>query len=218
MPQPGADPIIGDRALAASPHAVADLADAFCAGLAAAGVLPVIKHIPGHGRAGADSHLALPRVDAPARALRTSDFATFKALSGGPAPQPWAMTAHVVYEAFDAEHPATLSRRLVEEVIRGEIGFDGVLVTDDLSMNALTGPFGERAAQAMAAGCDIVLHCNGSMAEMTEIAAATGEIGPETAARLARSHGARQTPDAFDAAEAELELAAILRDHDVAVG
>src|SRR5262249_26553694 len=133
------------------------------------GVLPVIKHIPGHGRALADSHLSLPRVDAGADELSAHDFVPFRALHGAPI----AMTAHVVYEAIDPDRPATTSTRVISEVIRGDMGFDGLLLSDDLSMAALEGPLAERTAAALRAGCDIALHCNGKLEEMKEVASAS---------------------------------------------
>jgi beta-N-acetylhexosaminidase len=202
VPVAEADPIIGDRAFDTSPETVATLAGAFCDGLDAAGVLPVIKHIPGHGRATLDSHRDLPRVTAPRTDLAAHDFLPFKALARRTGPQPWAMTAHVVYECCDREVPATLSRVVITDVIRGDIGFDGVIISDDLSMGALTGPFEERAGRALAAGCDLALHCNGKIEEMIAVAAGCGPVGAETALRLERSLGARRPPADFDAAAA----------------
>ena len=145
-------------------------------GLAAAegflsrGILPVIKHIPGHGRAAADSHHDLPVVEAAAAELEKMDFPPFRAL----AHMPWAMTAHVVYTALDKDNPATTSERVIRDTIRGRLGFDGVLVSDDIGMKALSGSFAERAAAALAAGCDLVLHCSGDMAEMEDTARGGG--------------------------------------------
>ena len=144
---------------------MAALGRAAAEGLMSGGVLPVMKHIPGHGRAFSDSHLELPRVDAPLGELRRHDFAPFKAL----ADLPMAMTAHVVYSAIDPAAPATTSRKVVGEIVRGEIGFDGLLISDDTSMKALSGDFPDKAAAILAAGCDIVLHCNGVMEEMRGI-------------------------------------------------
>ncbi|MFO1145814.1 MAG: glycoside hydrolase family 3 N-terminal domain-containing protein [Rhodospirillales bacterium] len=158
--------IIGDRAFAAQPGRVAQLGRATCAGLLAGGVLPVIKHIPGHGRAALDSHEALPVVNAGTDELRALDFQPFAAL----ADMPLAMTAHVVYAAFDRTAPATTSATVIREVVRGAIGFDGLLMSDDLCMRALTGTPGERARAALAAGCDVLLHCNGDLTEMEAIA------------------------------------------------
>jgi beta-N-acetylhexosaminidase len=183
VPARGAHKVIGDRAFGTQPELVADLGGVFCDGLLEAGVLPVIKHIPGHGRARVDSHLALPVVDVHRGILEAVDFAPFRALHD----MPWAMTAHVVYRAFDAARPATTSAKIVSEVIRGTIGFDGVLISDDLSMEALDGSFQERAADALAAGCDLVLHCNGKMAEMAQVADGCRPLDDAAVRRLARA-------------------------------
>lgn len=166
VPQPGADPIIGDRAFGRDVETISALAKAFSDGLMAGGVASVIKHVPGHGRALVDSHKDLPRVAAPREELETCDFAPFKALHAAP----WAMTAHVVYEALDGANPATTSPDVIEQVIRRQIGFRGVLLSDDLSMKALSGGFADRAAACLEAGCDIALHCNGDMQEMAQVA------------------------------------------------
>jgi beta-N-acetylhexosaminidase len=162
---PGAHDVIGDRAFSAEPEEVARLGAAWVAGLRAGGVMPVLKHIPGHGRATLDSHLALPVVEAD-RATLAADFAPFRALA---APDLWAMTAHILYPALDPERCATLSPRVIAEVIRGEIGFTGFLISDDLAMKALEGTPGALAAQALAAGCDAVLHCSGVLAESAAV-------------------------------------------------
>ena len=175
--------IIGDRAFGRAPALVAELGRAFCDGLAAAGVLPIVKHVPGHGRATVDSHLELPRVGASLTDLQANDFAAFRALADAP----WAMTAHIVFEAVDPDRPATVSPRLIQEVVRGFIGFDGVIVSDDLSMEALSGSLAARAQATLAAGCDLVLHCNGEPDEMSELAGAVGDMAAETAGRLARA-------------------------------
>lgn len=166
VPVPGAHDVIGDRAYALTPGPVAALGLAASEGLLAGGVLPVIKHIPGHGRAGVDSHLSLPVVDTPAADLERVDFAPFHALRH----LPLAMTAHVVYSAYDADRPATTSPLVIDKVIRRHIGFDGLLMSDDLSMEALSGTLAERAKASLDAGCDLVLHCNGKMAEMEAVA------------------------------------------------
>ncbi|MFM2130058.1 MAG: hypothetical protein RL477_1604 [Pseudomonadota bacterium] len=210
VPVAGADPIIGDRAFDTEPEPVAALAAAFCDGLESAGVLPVIKHIPGHGRAEVDSHKALPRVRVPHAELAARDFAPFRTLARRRDPEPWAMTAHVIYEAIDAKAPATQSRRVIGDVIRGEIGFDGVILSDDLSMGALAGPFEERARLALAAGCDLVLHCNGNLEEMAAVAAGCGPISATSDARLARSVGALKPPGDFDFEAALGELAGLM--------
>lgn len=170
LPQPDAHPIIGDRALGHEPAGIARLGRATCVGLIEGGVLPVIKHIPGHGRATADSHEALPRVDTPLLELKMSDFAPFRTLGD----MPLAMTAHVVYTAIDPNNAATVSPLLIDSIIREHIGFDGLLMSDDISANmkALPGTYGDRTLAALAAGCDVVLHCNGDMGEMKEVAAA----------------------------------------------
>lgn len=180
--QPGAHDIIGDRALGAEPLRVAAMGRAVIEGLRAGGAVGVVKHVPGHGRAMADSHVELPVVDADATSLET-DLAPFIALKDAP----MAMTAHVVYRAWDAESCATLSATVIGDIIRGRIGFDGLLMSDDLGMHALSGSFGERAAGVLKAGCDIVLHCSGDMEEMEAIAGAVGAIAPQARARLDRA-------------------------------
>jgi beta-N-acetylhexosaminidase len=180
--QPGAHDIIGDRALGSEPMRVAAMGRAVIEGLRAAGVVGVVKHIPGHGRAMADSHVELPVVDAGVDALET-DLDPFIALKDAP----MAMTAHVVYPAWDAEQCASLSAKVTGQIIRGRIGFDGLLMSDDLGMHALTGGFGERATGVLAAGCDIALHCSGDMTEMEAIAAAVGPIETKAHERLNRA-------------------------------
>jgi beta-N-acetylhexosaminidase len=203
----GAHEIVGDRSFGEDPARVAALGRAFCEGLIAGGILPVIKHIPGHGRALADSHHELPRVSAERDSLSASDFAPFRALSD----MPWAMTGHIVYEAVDARRPATTSPEVISEVIRGEIGFEGVLVSDDLSMSALEGELGARAEAALAAGCDLVLHCNGEAAEMIEVARVVPELDPAALARLERAAACvAGGPESIDLAEAKRSLDAVL--------
>jgi beta-N-acetylhexosaminidase len=180
--QPGAHDIIGDRALGAEPQRVSALGRAVLDGLRSGGVVGVVKHVPGHGRAMADSHVELPVVDADAAALET-DLAPFIDLADAP----MAMTAHVVYPAWDAADCASLSSKVIAEIIRGRIGFDGLLMSDDLGMHALKGDFGERASGVLSAGCDIALHCSGDMAEMEAVAGAVGTIGAEAKARLDRA-------------------------------
>ena len=196
VPQPGAHDVIGDRAYGTTPEEVATLGRAACEGLIAGGVLPVIKHIPGHGRAMADSHLDLPVVDAVYADLDARDFASFRVLSD----MPMAMTAHVVYMAVDPRRPATTSRKVMTQVVRGAIGFDGLVMTDDLSMKALFGDLTDRARTSLAAGCDVVLHCNGDMAEMKAVLAGTRPLAGRAAQR-ARAALARlaKTPEPFDA-------------------
>lgn len=204
----GADPVIGDRAYGKDPERVARLAGAVCTGLLDGAVLPVLKHIPGHGRARVDSHHSCPLVDTSFEKLARTDFAPFRALAA----MPWAMTAHIVYPALDARAPATLSSRMVAEVIRGEIGFDGVLVSDDLSMRALRGGLGERTRRALAAGCDLALHCNADPGEMEEVVAVAWPISPLTAARLGRGEALRRASAAndFRRGEAEAQFDALL--------
>ncbi len=202
----GADAVFGDRSYGSEPEHVAKLAQAVCDGLLAGGVLPILKHIPGHGRARVDSHLALPIVDIGREELARSDFAPFRALAA----MPWAMTAHVVYRAIDPEAPATLSAKIIAEVVRGDIGFDGVLISDDLSMGALGGTLAERTSGAFAAGCDLVLHCNGKPKEMEEIATVAPAITPTTAARLARGSAMVCNPAEFDRESAERRFDALL--------
>jgi beta-N-acetylhexosaminidase len=172
--------VIGDRAYGASPEAVAALGRAAAEGLLAEGVMPVIKHIPGHGRATVDSHDALPTVAASRELLERTDFVPFKFL----ADLPWAMTGHLLFEAIDPRHAITVSRTGVKEVIRGHIGFDGLLLSDDLSMQALGGSLGERAARSIAAGCDVALHCNGRLEEMKEVAVNTAPMTSEAGRRF----------------------------------
>ena len=180
--QPGAHDIIGDRALGSEPLRVAAMGRAVIEGLRAGGAVGVVKHVPGHGRAMADSHVELPVVDADLAALET-DLAPFIALKDAP----MAMTAHVVYRAWDAEQCATLSAKVIGEIIRGRIGFDGLLMSDDLGMHALSGSFAQRAAGVLTAGCDIVLHCSGDMGEMEAIAGAVGAIDAKARVRLDRA-------------------------------
>jgi beta-N-acetylhexosaminidase len=178
-----------------------------CDGLMAGGVLPVIKHIPGHGRATVDSHLALPVVDTPFDILDSTDFVPFRTLAG----MPWAMTAHVLYKAIDAERPATLSPVVIAETIRTGIGFDGVLLSDDLSMQALGGRLDERATGALKAGCDLVLHCNGDMNEMRVIADVVGSMSAAASRRVAAGEARRFAPGPFDRYAAEQRFASLLR-------
>jgi len=199
VPVPGAHDIIGDRAYGATPDVVASLGRAAAEGLLAGGVLPVIKHIPGHGRAGADSHEALPVVTASRSELEATDFRPFRTLTD----MPLAMTAHVVYSAVDPRRPATTSRKVFKEIIRGSIGYDGLVMCDDLSMKALGGTYGERTRASFAAGCDVALHCNGDIGQMREIAAETPLLAGKAKRRadLALARIAHE-PEPFDAKEA----------------
>jgi beta-N-acetylhexosaminidase len=179
VPASGADPIIGDRAYGESAEKVAVLARAVADGLLAGGVLPVLKHIPGHGRATADSHHALPVVETDQDTLKKTDFAAFRPLSD----LPLGMTAHVVYTAIDPIAPATTSVTLVQDVIRGWLKFAGLLMSDDISMGALSGSIEERSRAAIAAGCDVILHCSGELEEMRSVASAVPLLTGEAAAR-----------------------------------
>ncbi|MBN9147385.1 MULTISPECIES: beta-N-acetylhexosaminidase [unclassified Nitrobacter] len=205
VPAPGADAIIGDRAYGTEPDKVVAIARAVTEGLELGGVLPVLKHIPGHGRATADTHLKLPVVDASKNDLETVDFAAFKAL----ADLPMAMTAHVVFSAIDATQPATTSATIVEQVIRGAIGFQGLLMSDDVSMNALTGSIAERTRAIVSAGCDMVLHCNGDPAEMRQVAGEAPELSGAALERAQRALASRKPPRPFDREAARAELDAL---------
>ena len=202
----GASKVVGDRSLGADPRLVARLGRAVADGLRAGGIVPAVKHLPGHGRATGDSHAVLPRVDAPLKVLRARDFVPFRALRDAPV----GLTAHVCYAALDPERPGTLSPKVIGEAVRGAIGFDGLLVTDDLSMGALTGSVGQRASAALAAGCDLALHCNGIRDEMEEVAAAAPKLAGRARERFDRMLATRQAPDAFDEAEGLRELDALL--------
>jgi len=201
VPVAGAHDIIGDRAFGYDPLLVADLGRAVCDGLLDGMVMPVIKHIPGHGRALVDSHLDLPVVEAAAASLSHSDFAPFRSLRDAP----WAMTAHVVYKAFDALRPATTSPVVINDVIRGEIGCEAVLLSDDLSMKALKGDFSDRTRATLDAGCDLALHCNGEMDEMRAIAAAMRPLTDDAQERLARADGMLRNRPLPDDAQATLD-------------
>lgn len=207
VPVPGSHDIIGDRAYDTDPKIVARLGRAAAEGLIEGGVLPVVKHIPGHGRAGVDSHESLPRVSASLDDLRAQDFVPFRAMSD----MPIGMTAHVVYEAIDPDRPATTSPIVISEIIRGEIGFDGLLLTDDLSMKALSGSFRERAEAAFRAGVDVALHCNGDLVEAAGVAEAAPRLEGESLRRveaaLARIAG---PPASFDVVDARRGFEAAL--------
>jgi beta-N-acetylhexosaminidase len=206
VPVAGADAVIGDRAYGTRPDKVAAIARAVADGLEQGGILPVLKHIPGHGRATADTHFRLPVVDTPKIELEATDFAAFRPL----ADLPMAMTAHVVFSAFDSAHPATTSATMIERVIRGLIGFQGLLMSDDVSMNALAGSVAERSRAIFAAGCDMVLHCNGKLDEMRLVARETPELSGKALARATRALAARKAPLAFDRAAARAELGALI--------
>jgi beta-N-acetylhexosaminidase len=206
VPVPGSDNIIGDRAYGTTPAKVAALGGAIAEGLMDGGVLPVLKHLPGHGRATVDSHKDLPMVTTDRGTLEKTDFAAFRPLSG----LPMGMTAHVVFAAIDPVAPATTSVTMVREVIRGTIGFDGLLMSDDVSMQALKGTIGERSRASLAAGCDVVLHCNGDLAEMAEVAREALPLTGEAARRADAALGSRRAPAPLDLAAARAEFAALL--------
>lgn len=202
-PVPGAHDIIGDRAYGTEAAQIAALGQAVVDGMAAGGVAPVIKHIPGHGRARADTHVELPVVDASAAEL-AADFAPFAALKHAP----WAMTAHVVYSAFDRTAPATTSAMVIKDVIRGRIGFEGALMSDDLGMQALSGDFATRARASLAAGCDVILHCSGKLEEMQAVQQGLSPMSDAAARRVAAARPAPPLP--FDAAAGLARLQELL--------
>src|SRR6266567_5428491 len=202
VPVEGSDAVIGNRAYGTEPGKVAAIARAVTDGLEQGGILPVLKHIPGHGRATADTHFRLPEVAAPKTELERTDFAAFRPL----ADLPMAMTAHVVFSALDPAHPATTSATIVKQVIRSVIGFQGLLMSDDVSMNALAGSVAERTRAIFTAGCDLVLHCNGKLDEMREVAAETPELSGKPLERARRALAARKAPLAFDRVAARGEL------------
>ncbi|QPF94912.1 beta-N-acetylhexosaminidase [Bradyrhizobium commune] len=202
VPVLGADAVIGNRAYGTAPDKVAAIARAVTDGLEQGGILPVLKHIPGHGRATADTHFKLPTVDAPRDELERTDFAAFKPL----ADLPMAMTAHVVFSAVDPAHPATTSATMIAQVIRHAIGFQGLLMSDDVSMNALAGNLAERTRAIFAAGCDMALHCNGNIEEMRDVASQTPELSGLALKRANTALAARKAPQPFDRAAARAEL------------
>ena len=202
VPVAGADAVIGNRAYGTEPRKVAAIARAVTDGLLQGGILPVLKHIPGHGRATADTHFRLPEVDTSKAELERTDFAAFQPL----ADLPMAMTAHVVFSALDPAQPATTSATIIEQVIRGVIGFQGLLMSDDVSMNALAGSIAERTRAIIGAGCDMVLHCNGKLDEMREVARETPELSGNALERAKRALASRQPPQPFDRLAARAEL------------
>lgn len=216
VPAPDGHDIIGDRAFGTDTGLVAELGRASCDGLLAEGVIPVIKHVPGHGRARADSHMELPSVDAPLADLRRIDFSPFRAL----ADEPWAMTAHVLYRAIDRDRCASVSPRVIGDVIRGEIGFDGLLLSDDLNMQALSGTLAERAQAVLAAGCDVALHCSGVFDEMAAVAEAVPALSAAALARVDRGealrHERQRAAPAMTVAGLSARLNTILADNRVA--
>jgi len=206
VPVAGADAVIGNRAYGTEPKKVAAIARAVTEGLEQGGILPVLKHIPGHGRATADTHFRLPQVDTSKTELERTDFAAFQPL----ADLPMAMTAHVVFSALDPAHPATTSATIVNQVIRGVIGFQGLLMSDDVSMNALSGSIAERTRAIFAAGCDMVLHCNGKLDEMREVAAETPELTGSALDRARRAQASRKPAQPLDRDAARDELDTLL--------
>jgi beta-N-acetylhexosaminidase len=207
VPVEGAHDVIGDRAYAKDAETIALLGRAASEGMIAGGVLPVVKHIPGHGRAGADSHYALPIVETDHATLSKTDFVPFRHL----ADMPLAMTAHVVYTALDKKRPATTSRKIIRKIIRGEIGFDGLIMSDDLSMKALAGDFAERARNSLKAGCDVVLHCNGDMAEMKAIVKSVPVLKGKAKIRAEQAlKRISHAPEPFDPVEGRARLEAAL--------
>jgi beta-N-acetylhexosaminidase len=206
VPIDGADAVIGNRAYGTEPGKVAAIARAVTEGLEQGGILPVLKHIPGHGRATADTHFRLPMVDTSKTELEQTDFAAFQPLSD----LPMAMTAHVVFSALDPAHPATTSATIIEQVIRGVIGFQGLLMSDDVSMNALAGSIAERTRAIVTAGCDMVLHCNGKLDEMREVARETPELSGKALERAGRALASRKAPQPFDRVAARAQLDALI--------
>jgi beta-N-acetylhexosaminidase len=206
VPVPGAHDVIGDRAYGLTPERVAELGRAVMDGLLDEGVLPVIKHIPGHGRSMVDSHLDLPVVEATRQELEAQDFPPFRILKDAP----WAMTAHVVYKAIDPHAPATTSARVIGEIIRGIIGFQGALMSDDLSMKALGGSFQDRTTAALDAGCDVVLHCNGDMAEMEAIASVLRPLSEVAQERVALAARQKRRTAPLDVAQAVARVDTLL--------
>ncbi|WP_069299449.1 beta-N-acetylhexosaminidase [Neptunicoccus sediminis] len=199
--------IILNRCYGHDPETVAANGRALAEGQLAGGVLPIIKHIPGHGRASLDSHFDLPKLDTPLADLQASDFVPFSRLSD----LPMAMTAHIIYSAIDPQNCATLSPAVID-VIRQDIGFGGLLMTDDLSMKALSGSFEDRTARALTAGCDVVLHCNGERAEMEPILSETPALSGLAATRAEAALAQRHTPEPFDPTQAEDALALLRED------
>jgi beta-N-acetylhexosaminidase len=197
VPEKGAHKIIGDRAFSDDPDTVIALGRAVIDGCLAGGVLPVIKHVPGHGRAKADSHLSLPKIDVSAQDLEAVDFKPFHALRDAPL----AMTAHVLLPAFDEQRPASTSPVIMGEVIRDRIGLTGLIMSDDLGMKALGGPFSERARDVIAAGCDVALHCSGNLAEMREVGGAVPPLEGLAAERYANARAMLHDPQPFDIAQ-----------------
>jgi beta-N-acetylhexosaminidase len=212
VPVPGADAVIGNRAYGTEPDKVAAIARAVTNGLQQGGILPILKHIPGHGRATADTHVRLPLVDTPQAELERTDFAAFRPL----ADLPMAMTAHVVFSALDPAQPATTSATMIKQVIRGVIGFQGLLMSDDVSMNALAGSIAQRTQAIVTAGCDIVLHCNGKLDEMHAVASQTPVLTGTALERAKQALASRKAPQPFDRRAARAELDELVKRAGVA--
>jgi len=208
VPLASSDPVIGDRAYGREPEKVSAIAKAIANGLLTGGVLPVLKHLPGHGRATVDSHHKLPVVETDRATLEAVDFAAFRPLSD----LPIGMTAHVVFSAIDPVAPATTSVTIVRQVIRGFIGFQGLLMSDDISMNALSGSVAERSRAALTAGCDIVLHCNGDLTEMVAVATGAPKLAGESARRADAALRLRSAPAKFDTHAAHKVFAQMMGD------
>ena len=206
VPSPDGHDVIGNRAYGTDPTEVAALGQAACDGLKAGGVMPVIKHIPGHGRARGDSHLELPTVETDRQTLERVDFRPFATLAN----EPMAMTAHVVYESIDPDAPATTSPTMINDIIRSQLGFDNLLMSDDVSMEALSGDFAERTRAIFAAGCDIVLHCNGDMAQMQAVASASPTLSGKAAKRAEQAMSGAGETDSTDEASARAEFADLM--------
>ncbi len=185
---PGAHEIVGDRSYGATPEKVAAIGRSVSQGFLDSGIMPVVKHIPGHGRAMVDSHKELPRVETSKIELASSDFEAFKLMRDAP----WGMTAHVIYEDIDPDNIATVSEKVIKDIIRGEIGFEGILLSDDLSMKAMHGTYEERARAALSSGCDLALHCNGDQIEMQAVAKGLSSIDASKNSRLEKAWGLRK--------------------------
>ena len=204
--RPEGHAVIGDRSFGVDPHLVSELGRSVAYGLRDGGVIPVIKHLPGHGRAAVDSHLDLPLVDASRDDLERTDFEAFRGLRDAP----WGMTAHVVYESIDPRSPATVSPEVIGKIIRDSIGFGGLLLSDDLSMSALSGGLEERARESLMAGCDVALHCNGNAEEMAAVAGACGPLSEIALERLNRGYAWTSRDSGIDARAALQELESLL--------
>jgi len=203
IPVPGAHDVIGDRALSSDLHIIIELGRAVAKGNLNGGVLPVIKHIPGHGRATSDSHKKLPTIDVSKAVLEETDFQTFKALND----LPLAMTGHLLMTDLDPEHNVSVSTKIISEVIRGWIDFDGLLMSDDLSMEALSGTIGERGRDVVAAGCDVALYCKGDYAQMLDVAANVPALGGKALSRFKNGLAQLKAPLPYDLKQGQALLA-----------